>query len=233
MFGAIVDVLFPPRCFGCGVHLLASERAASCCGACQHTVHAVTSPMCPRCAMPREVRAGIDTTCARCLASPPGFAAVHARWIYDGAVSDAIRRSKASGDPSSMFALIDSDEDWFAELARQFAAAQWTTPPVHPGDLVARGWDPARAALRRACARRVEVADPLHKVRTTTKQAHLGRSARAAAMRGAFACIEPIGGNWVVFDDVMTTGATLHEAARALRRGGASNVIAVVVARSV
>ena len=233
MLQTVLDVLFPLRCLGCGVHLIGAERALRTCASCEHTVHVVESPGCPVCAMPREVRTGIDAVCGRCLERPPKFEAVRARWVYDGAVADAIRRSKTSADPSSMFALIERDRGWFADAATTFADWRWTTPPIHPRDLVLRGWDPSHAALRHAVGSAVEISNPLRKCRQTTKQARLGRAARMAALKGSFACDARISGKWVVFDDVMTTGATIEESARALRRAGAANVIAIVVARAV
>jgi predicted amidophosphoribosyltransferase len=62
----------------------------------------------------------------------------------------------------------------------------------------------------------------------------LSAAARHANMLGAFQVAAP---DWIrgrtvlLLDDVMTTGATLHEAARALRKGGAARVWAVAVAR--
>lgn len=231
MLNAMIDVLFPPRCFGCSIHLLATEHADRCCGACANTVHLVESPRCPQCALPRQVPTGVDELCAYCLSSRPPFDATWARWVYDGAVSDAIRRAKTSDDPSSLFALLDADRPWFEAITEELAEARWTTPPMHPRDLVRRGWDPARMAGRRVISARFT--DPLRKTRRSVKQAQLGRDARQRALRGAFECAERVDGDWVVFDDVMTTGATLAEAARALKAGGARRVFGVVIARSV
>lgn len=233
MLSTIVHVLFPARCFGCGVHLVRAELLAGCCDSCAHTVHLIESPRCPQCATPREVRTGIDERCGQCLAQRPHYDKVHARWVYDGAVSDAIRRAKASSDPASLFALLDSGREDIGALLDALSDRFWTTPPVHDRDLVRRGWDPARAALRRIAPGKLDVRDPLRKTFRTTKQAFLDRDARRAALRGAFDAVGPVTGDWVVFDDVMTTGATLDEAARALRRAGAASVTGFVIARSV
>jgi predicted amidophosphoribosyltransferase len=234
MFSWLVDTIFPRRCVGCDAFLLRDEVDAHCCEVCEHTVHEVASPMCPVCALPREQVGGVDAACSTCLADPPAFERVHARWVYDGAVSDAIRRAKAADDPASLCALAERARPWVARLAQDYAGWTWTTPPSHRAALARRGWDPARWALHAARQRSaIDVAHPLAKTRDTLKQARLDRDARHDALIGAFEASDRISGDWVVFDDVMTTGATMHAMASALRSAGAQRVVGIALARSV
>jgi predicted amidophosphoribosyltransferase len=95
----------------------------------------------------------------------------------------------------------------------------------------ARGHDPllrvarhAAAALRRA-GRPATVARLLVPARRPADQAGLDRAARAANLAGALRCVRaasgaPAAGSLVVVDDVVTTGATLREAQRALEEAG-------------
>ena len=79
----------------------------------------------------------------------------------------------------------------------------------------------------RLCAR------TLLRLRHTDPQAQLPLTARRRNLRGAFAVMRPVHGLRIALvDDVMTSGATLHEAALALRRAGAVDVQAWVVART-
>jgi predicted amidophosphoribosyltransferase len=71
----------------------------------------------------------------------------------------------------------------------------------------------------------------LRKVRDTADQAGLGREARRANLRDAFACA-PIGGAVVLVDDILTTGATADACAQALLRAGADHVDIVTFARA-
>ena len=81
-------------------------------------------------------------------------------------------------------------------------------------------------------------ADALARIRATPSQGGLDRSARAHNVRGAFV-VRPTrsarirGRRTVVIDDVMTTGATVQECARVLRRGGAESVDVLTLARVV
>lgn len=73
----------------------------------------------------------------------------------------------------------------------------------------------------------------LLKIRDTPPQAGLDREARLKNVRGAFDCGESLAGQHIaIVDDVMTTGATLSEAAKVLKKAGATFVSAWVVARA-
>jgi ComF family protein len=74
----------------------------------------------------------------------------------------------------------------------------------------------------------------LRRVRYTATQTHLHAGERAANVRGAFMVRAPSwveGRSLLLVDDVMTTGATLRECARALKGAGAYRVFVVTVAR--
>jgi predicted amidophosphoribosyltransferase len=107
--------------------------------------------------------------------------------------------------------------------------------PLSASRLRARGFNQAAELARRvAAALGLPVAMDLGvRVRETLPQADLPWDERAANMRGAFACRSvPARARIAVVDDVMTTSATLEELARTLRRSGASEVVAWVVARA-
>lgn len=116
------------------------------------------------------------------------------------------------------------------------ARAELVVPvPLHPARLRQRGFNPA-AVLAKALSREFALAcDPgaLARIRDTPSQTRLARSERAQNVSDAFrarhrALPRRI---WLV-DDVVTTGSTLREAARALRRAGAAQIVAVCAART-
>ncbi len=73
----------------------------------------------------------------------------------------------------------------------------------------------------------------LYKQKETPPQVGLPAYARKINLRGAFAMRERFRGERVLLvDDVITTGATMNECAKTLRRAGASEVIAVALARA-
>jgi ComF family protein len=107
--------------------------------------------------------------------------------------------------------------------------------PLHPRRLRQRGFNPA-ATLAAALGRdRGLPVDPaaLARVRNTPSQTQLPRTRRAENVSGAFRARHRSlpERTWLV-DDVVTTGSTLREAARSLRRAGARRIAAVCAART-
>jgi ComF family protein len=106
--------------------------------------------------------------------------------------------------------------------------------PLHPRRLRERGFNPA-GLLSRSVARVAESrAAPraLRRIRDTPSQTGLDRVARRRNVAGAFVCSTPPPRTVWLVDDVVTTGATLSECARVLRRHGARRIVAVCLART-
>ena len=113
--------------------------------------------------------------------------------------------------------------------------------PVPPSSrrLVERGFDHT-AHLAAPLARALGLGPPprfqpklLARTRHTPEQAGLDQPSRSRNLFGAFVAQPSVAGHSILLiDDVMTTGSTLREAARALREQGAQTVIALVVARA-
>ena len=106
--------------------------------------------------------------------------------------------------------------------------------PLAPARQRERGFNQAREiGVRVARLLGLPVVDALERATCGAPQAALRWSERARNVRGAFACRRDVRGLAIALvDDVMTTGATLAEAATALRRAGAVRVEAWVVART-
>ncbi|WP_419192442.1 ComF family protein [Engelhardtia mirabilis] len=115
--------------------------------------------------------------------------------------------------------------------------------PLHPLRRLERGYDQARLlADGVAEGLGLEFAELLRRTRATPPQGSPGVASRAANTRGAFAGRRGIppwsgAGRWrgadaILIDDVMTSGSTLREASRALRRMGLRPVVLAVVARA-
>ena len=106
--------------------------------------------------------------------------------------------------------------------------------PLHRSRLRERGFDQA-ALLARAAARRfgLPCADLLVRTRPTKAQVGLDRTRREANVRGAFrARVAAPGARVCLVDDVLTTGATAADAARALLAAGAAHVEVRTLARA-
>lgn len=99
-----------------------------------------------------------------------------------------------------------------------------------------RGYNPA-AQLARALSPGKCALHTLQRIRHTEAQSHLTRAQRLRNLRGAFVVAlaqraSLSGQHVILIDDVMTTGATLTTASRALRQGGAAQISVLCLART-
>lgn len=182
---------------------------------------------CPRCALPSP----LGSVCGTCLASPPHFDGTTALWLYEFPCDRLVQALKYR----ARLALAS----FFARslASRPLPGADLLIPmPLHPDRLAQRGFNQA-VEIARGLAKRTGLAVRLRgarRVKHTAPQAELPYEERARNVRGAFACDLDLAGKCVaVVDDVMTTGATLNELARVLKRAGAARVENLVIARSV
>jgi ComF family protein len=225
----IVRRALPQACALCA----APAGDALVCAACAATLPRVQSP-CPVCALPTAEAA----VCGGCLRKPPAFAATLAAFIYAFPVDRLLQQLKYGGRLAYA--------DWAAEAlaATADAALRARSAAAAPECVVAlplsatrqreRGFNQAREIGVRVARRLgLPVARALERVAVGVPQTALPWSARARNVRGAFACRERIDGARIALvDDVMTTGATLAEAALTLRAAGAARVECWVVART-
>jgi ComF family protein len=115
-------------------------------------------------------------------------------------------------------------------------AADLVVPlPLHPVRLRERGFNQALELARPVAAALGLPLDPsaCARVRHTPAQAGLPWKKREENIRRAFHCARDLSGRRILLiDDVMTTGASLDECARTLKRHGAAEVSLLVVART-
>jgi ComF family protein len=184
---------------------------------------------CPRCALPLAAPA---PACAPCLRRAPPQAATFAALRYEAAARLLLPRYKFAADLATGRVL----GGLLLEVASGAPRPQVVAPvPLHVARLRERGFDQAWELARRAAAALDLPARPdlLQRARATTAQTGLDAVARRRNLRDAFTVAADVAGRHVALvDDVMTTGATIEAAARALRRAGATRVDVWVVARA-
>lgn len=171
--------------------------------------------------------------CGRCLRKPPPLAQTHATFIYGFPLDRLLPRFKFHDGLVAGRLLSQWMHDACTPLDRPDALIPI---PLHRARLRQRGYDQA-LELARPLATSLGLplrADLLLRTRHTPPQSRLGALQRRRNLRGAFEARERIAlpRHVALIDDVMTTGATLHAAARTLLRAGVQRVDAWVCARA-
>jgi ComF family protein len=228
-----LDLLYPPRCEACG-----ELRREPICGDCLAAIERVTPPLCEVCGEPFDPLAQAAPRCADCRGRRHSFSLARSAAYYTGPLTEAIKRFK-----------YDCQMVLWRPLGRLMAEALGNGAsavdadtvdvvcpvPLHPSRLRERGFNQSEL-LGEVIAG--EFGKPikllLERTRPTLPQVGLPAQSRAANVRDAFGprFQEVIAGQRVLLvDDLFTTGATLAECARVLRRAGAADVRVLTLAR--
>jgi ComF family protein len=191
------------------------------------------APRCRTCAI--RVPQGIQR-CGECLLRPSPLARCLAAVDYAYPWAGIVGRFKFQEETgwATPLAMLLRSMPWAEPL---LDAAHWAIPvPLADARLRERGFNQA-SLLAHKLARGKTRDDLLLRIRTTDVQHGLDRAARLRNLHNAFA-VDPLkagairGAHVVLVDDVMTTGASLGAAARALHDAGAAEVSAIVLART-
>lgn len=235
---AIINGIFPfgPCCL-CG----ADSAGGPFPGICRRCWGARRRPgrlTCPTCGIPLPPVEGQEPhVCGACLADPPAFTAHASAYIYAGPV----RRAMLLYKENKRYPLAAPFGASVARTARRtWPEAEWDVVLFVPSPFrrrLTRGFEPAGLIAGGVAAKLGIPCDRALRMRKNVKeQKGLSRPARRTNVRGAFeADKRRVKGQRVLLvDDVMTTGATLRQAARVLRRAGAevhAATVAMVVKR--
>lgn len=217
--------LWPGRCVACGA---SGSPGHDLCAACEAALPWIRAA-CLRCGVPLPADA---PACGACLQRPPPVDATRACLLYAAPVDALLPRLKFAGD----LACARTLGRLMAGHLRDAPRPEMLVPvPLHARRLRDRGYDQALELARPlGHALGVPVCTRLlGRTRATGAQSRLDAAARRRNVRGAFAVPSgaPLPASVALVDDVMTTGATLHAAATALRGAGVARIEAWVCAR--
>jgi len=198
----------------------------------------IDSPQCAACGFPFPYELGVDVLCGNCTAKTPRFNRARAAFIYDDISRQPILSLKHSGQTHGLTIFAQQLKRAGRELL--IGADRLVPVPLHPRRLRERRFNQA-ALLARALSRAVNIpldTKSLVRVKATGSQGGKTASARRRNMQGAFR-VNPAqrsdikGQNFILIDDVMTTGATVEACAATLKRAGAARIDVLTLARVV
>jgi ComF family protein len=224
---SLADFVYPPICYGCDAEM---DEGLVCEG-CRLALFTHELAVCPKCGRPCASSARDCGQCDTLL----NLSRVRALGMYAPPFDKLVHAFKYSGKTKvgellglALAALVQQDE--------VLSAADAVCPvPLHPARLRERGFNQSLLlAAAISMSTRIPLVECLTRTRyTPTQTTKASPEKRLKNVRGAFQ-VRPgagiVGKTVLLVDDVMTTGATLDQAAQELLRGRAASVLGAVVA---
>lgn len=225
----VLSTLFPETCPVC--HEAQSDHAtAPICGGCWEAIQPYTGPRCLKCGMPLD--SDSSATCAECIKDRPAFRSVRSFGLYKGTLKKAVNLLKYHNMKRLSKPLAEMI------LRMEIPLVDTVIPvPLYSDRLRQREFNQS-ALLAKYTANGMGKAlatDCLIKTRDTMPQVGLNAGDRRRNIKGAFAVqnkevIE--GKDILLIDDVVTTGATIRECSKILKKAGAADIYVMALAHA-
>jgi ComF family protein len=232
VFHSLLDFIYPPRCFGCDKDI----DQGLVCNNCFTKLTTTALGVCPVCGLPKAdneeclhplITGGITSITLTRIRALGTYTTPYKGLVRNFKYNRKTKLAKILG--MGLNNLITSDPI----LSR----ADYLAPiPLHPARLRERGFNQSLLLAEQTSANSgFKLFDCLHRIENTKSQTQFNYKSRISNIRGAFEIkpnFRPMLKNKrvILVDDVITTGATLTEAAKVLIINGASEVYGIVVA---
>lgn len=226
---SLLSNLFPSRCIFCQQTVAQGiEVCPDCYAALPHNEHC-----CVRCALPLADDINTAVACGRCIRKPPAFDYTHSPFRYEDDIITLIHQLKFSEKIGFSRSI--------GEILLRYFSGTGETPdcllPValHSSRLRQRGFNQS-IEISRVLARKLAI--PIEhaaivRQRSTVAQTGLDAKQRQKNIRGAFSVAGKLNYKHVlIVDDVMTTGATVNELAKLLKKNDVERVGVLSIARA-
>lgn len=238
VWDTILQWVYPETCAACDGPA-PERRLPAFCRPCWETIRPINTPVCPRCGRPFESPIALVASpghlCGPCREKLPVFDRALSPYRFEGILAQAIHLHKYRKRVSLATPLADLMNVWLDRLP----PTDLVMPvPLHPSRLREREFNQSLLLADRV-ARKLGVPlsfENLIRTRATRPQTEMNREDRARNVRKAFAVPKPgkvEGRRVLLVDDVLTTGATVNECAKTLRKVGVEFVAVLTLARRV
>lgn len=234
----IVDAVFPRRCVGCD--LSRKNGGDFLCGLCRDDIFMIDDPLCNTCGTPADIdydypEEGFD--CGLCRKGEYRFDRARSFGLYHSVLRELIHFYKYRNQPGAIGEIEPLLRQYFEPRRREYQGYAVASVPLHVRKLKARGFDQS-FILAHCIAEILELpllVRPVKRIRETDPQTRKSRFERSINVKGAFAIEAPEEirhRSILLVDDVFTTGSTVNEVTRVLKKADAKAVQVFTLARA-
>lgn len=237
---ASLRAVLPGRCAACG-----RERGRGggrvLCPACEGAVVHPPKNICSGCGRPLdfdyEIETGETYACGECIGKRRPYSKLRFALVYKGPVRELVHKFKFQGERRLAGPLSELGRGALVPWMEEAGAEVIVPVPLAARKLFGRGYNPAYLLARRFGKwAGVEVAEgALRRVRPTAPQFGLTKDERRKNVRGAFSVYDKRAvrdRRVILFDDIHTTGATVEECCRTLKKAGPKEIFVVTLCRA-
>ncbi len=237
IFTGFLDIIYPPRCHVCGDFLHLPDKAPLICGNCLEGFRKINHPICSICGIPFQSCNEEDHLCEKCIRKRPYYDELRALFLYENGIMEAIHLMKYMSKPHiarSLAPLLASfAQDWLKNICEM----TMVPVPLHPRKLRQRGFNQSLVlAEEMASILNIELEYlSFRRTKDTKSQTGLNMDERRKNVKNAFELIDRRHykeRTVILVDDVATTGSTINECARTLKKAGCEKVYGLVLART-
>lgn len=230
-----LDLILPIKCITCSNHV---NEIGSLCGFCWAKIDFITEPMCKTCGFPLEKGAKEGSLCGHCITEEPEFDLARSVFCYN----DNSKKLIIDFKYSDRLHAANRFAEWIIYAGRDVMdEVDYIVPvPLHWKRLFQRRYNQS-ALITNVLSKKTGIESlpmALERKKHTPPQASLTRRQRLNNLKGAFkvnlkqkGLIK--GKNVLLVDDVTTTGTTIKECTKVLRKAGAEKVFVLTLARVV
>lgn len=232
----ILGVIFPSHCLYCE-KIISAEGLF--CSECWPKLQFITDPKCNICCNPFEFLVSENLTCAKCLSSPPSYDKAVVIFRYNKLIKKVVSNFKYR---DGTYLAKKLARFLFNKARVEISDADFIVAvPLHKKRLRHRKFNQSlilcRAMLPHVSKTKLRP-DFLLRIKNTVAQVELRKKQRERNLKSAFALnpkyFEVVKGKKILLvDDVMTTGTTLENCAKVLKKSGAKNVTVLTIARTI
>lgn len=224
----IFELWFPQSCVVCNTQVMQYAKYPLC-SHCEQKLYPIIEPSCKKCGRPLISEQDLCMECRRKCYEFTGLVPI---FQYRTQIHSVLIAYKGNGIQTLVYYFAKCIYDRLCVLA-------WNVYPLVPvpprkGKIKYHGWDQV-ALLANVLEKnyRILILRILYRNKPGVEQKKLDRMNRTTLIHGQFSIIttkKSLPGTIVLFDDVVTTGATINECARVLKKHGCSTIYALAVA---